>query len=72
MSISPIRGVGLCELVGSPMMLNQLFEFWREWVEVTRRSQDSKKPSECIYCEGARVIRGVCNRPESASGEIIL
>jgi len=54
------------------MMLNQLFEFWREWVEVTRRSQDSKKPSECIYCEGARVIRGVCNRPESASGEIIL
>ena len=37
-------------------MLNQLFESLREWVEVTRRSQDSKKPSECIDCEGARVI----------------
>jgi len=39
-----------------PHDVNQLFESWREWVEVTRRSQDSKKPSECIDCEGARVI----------------
>ncbi len=43
-------------LVGSPMMLNQLFESWREWVEVTRRSKDSKKPLGRDSFKGARVI----------------
>lgn len=43
-------------LVGSPMKLNQLFESWREWVEVTRRSKDSKKPLGRDSFKGARVI----------------
>jgi hypothetical protein len=38
------------------MMLNQLFESWREWVEVTRRSKDSKKPLGRDSFKGARVI----------------
>ena len=58
-------------LVGSPMMLNQLFESWREWVEVTRRSKDSKKPLGRDSFKGARVIWGGGSRPGSASGEII-
>jgi hypothetical protein len=53
------------------MMLNQLFESWREWVEVTRRSQDSKKPLGRDSFKGARVIWGGGSRPGSASGEII-
>ena len=38
------------------MKLNQLFESWREWVEVTRRSKDSKKPLGRDSFKGARVI----------------
>ena len=49
-------GVFTPRLVGSPMMLNQLFESWREWVEVTRRSKDSKKPLGRDSFKGARVI----------------
>ena len=58
-------------LVGSPEMLNQLFESLREWVEVTRRSKDSKKPLGRDSFKGARVIWGGGSRPGSASGEII-
>jgi len=59
-------------LVGSPEMLNQLFESLREWVQFTRRSKDSKKPLWRDSFKGARVLWGGGSRPEAASGEIIL
>ena len=59
-------------LVGYATMLNQLFEPLREWVEVTRRSKGSKKPSSWFNVEGARESRGGGRRLGTASGEIIL
>ena len=54
------------------MMLIQLFEPLREWVEVTRRSKGSKKPSGCVNLEGARESRSGGRRLGTAPGEINL
>ncbi len=53
-------------------MRNQLFEFFREWVHLTRRRKDSKKPLKSYIFEGARgpCSRGICHTV--ASDEIIL
>jgi len=53
-------------------MLNQLFEPLREWVNTTRRSKGSKKPSSRFSVEGARESRSGCNHLGTASGEINL
>jgi len=53
-------------------MLNQLFESLREWVEVTRRSKDSKKPSWHDSFEGARELHYGGRRSVTASDEINL
>jgi hypothetical protein len=53
-------------------MNNQLFESFREWVHLTRRRKDSKKPSGCYIFEGARVPCSGGNHRRAASGEIIL
>ena len=50
----------------------RLFESLREWVNVTRRSKGSKKPSEAVALEGARNPRRGDGRGEGASGEINL
>ena len=53
-------------------MKNQLFESFREWVHLTRRRKDSKKPSRSYILEGARVPCSGGNHYKAVSGEIIL
>ena len=51
-------------------MLNQLFESLREWVRITRRSKDSKKPLWRDSFKGARELHYGGRRSVTASGEI--
>ena len=51
-------------------MLIQLFELLREWVDKTRRSKSSKKPSSRFSVEGARESRSGGSRLGTVSGEI--
>ena len=48
----------------------QLFESFREWVCLTRRRKDSKKPSKLYIFKGARVLCSGGNHRRAASGEI--
>ena len=49
----------------------QLFESFREWVYLTRRRKDSKKPSKFYSFEGARESCSHDGGYKTVSGEII-
>ena len=59
-------------LVGLPVMVDRLFEPFREWPPIGRRRKGSKKPRGRDVLRGARVPCGGDGRRRAASGEINL